>query len=64
MAALQALAEPVGNRETSPEAEARRDVAEDARTKDESKRRVNRQLEFRFHEPQGSELQQLQFRGR
>ena len=33
MAALQALAEPVGNRETSPEAEARRYVAEDARTK-------------------------------
>jgi len=33
MAALQALAEPVGNRETSPEAEARREAAEDARAK-------------------------------
>ncbi len=38
MAALQALAEPVGNRETSPrgtspEAEARREAAEDAKTK-------------------------------
>jgi hypothetical protein len=33
MAALQALAEPVENRETSPEAEARRESAEDARAK-------------------------------
>ena len=33
MAALQASAGPVGNHETLPEAEARREAAEDAKTK-------------------------------